>query len=198
MTAVHPLDRLITSTLVLLYLSLVVPLPLLAPAALRPWLLLLVPLGLVLLLMVLSERVWVSDDGLRVGHPAWCHWLLRRGWSLRWDQIEGLVPVGTSQGGKVFYLRRRGPDGGAVLLPHRIARFEAFLAEFSRRTGLDTSGVSRLTPPWTYQLLLVLSGLMLAAELGAIATGHLAPVGQGVETEAISLLPHGLDPATFS
>jgi hypothetical protein len=177
MTAVHPLDRLIASTLVLLYLALVLPLPLLAPLALRPWLLLLVPLGLVLLLMVLSERVWLSDEGLQVGHPAWCRWLLRRGWSLRWDQIDALVPVGTSQGGKVFYLRRRGPGGGAVLLPHRIARFDAFLAEFSRRTGLDTSSVGRLTPPWTYQLLMALSGLMLAAELGTIATGHFAPFG---------------------
>jgi hypothetical protein len=174
MTVVHPLDRLISSTLVLLYLALVLPLPLLAPEALRPWLLLLVPLGLVLLLAVLSERVWLSDEGLRLGHPAWCGWLLRRGWTLRWDEVEALVPVGTSQGGRVFYVRRRGPEGGAVLLPHRIARFEAFLEQFSRRSGLDTRGVGRLTPPWTYQLLAVLSGLMLAAELGAVATGRLA------------------------
>jgi hypothetical protein len=176
MTAVHPLDRMVTSTLVLLYLALALPLPLLAPGALRPLMLLLVPLGLGLLLMVLSERVWVSDDGLQVGHPAWCRWLLRRGWSLRWDQIQDLVPVGTSQGGKVFYLRRRAPEGGAVLLPHRIARFDEFLAELTRHTGLNTQEVSRLTPPWTYQLLRISSGLMLAAELGAVATGHLPPV----------------------
>lgn len=176
MTSVHPLERLIRTTLVLLYLALVLPLPLLAPPALRPWLLGMVPLGLLLLLAVLSERVWVSDEGLRLGHPAWCSWLLRRGWSLRWDEVDALVPVGTSQGGRVFYVRRRGPEGGAVLLPHRIAGFEAFLARFSQRTGLDTSGVGRLTPPWTYQLLAVLSGLMLIAELGAIATGRLALV----------------------
>ena len=176
MTTVHPLERLIRATLVLLYLALVLPLPVLAPEALRPWLLVLVPLGLVLLLMVLSEQLWVSDEGLRLGHPAWCSWLLRRGWSLRWDEVEALVPVGTSQGGRVFYVRRRGPEGGAVLLPHRIARFDAFLEQFSQRTGLDTRGVGRLTPAWTYQLLALLSGLMLIAELGAIATGRLALV----------------------
>ena len=63
-----------------------------------------------------------------------------------------------------------------VLPGDRIARFDAFLEQFSQRTGLDTRGVGRLTPPWTYQLLMGLSGLMLIAELGAIATGRLALV----------------------
>jgi hypothetical protein len=43
--------------------------------------------------------------------------------------------------------------------------FEDFLSRFSRSSGVDTSGVMRLTPPWTYRLLAASSGLMLAAEL---------------------------------
>ena len=41
----YPMAPLIRGTLVLLYLALVLPLPALAPADLRPWLLVLVPLG---------------------------------------------------------------------------------------------------------------------------------------------------------
>jgi hypothetical protein len=77
--------------------------------------------------------------------------------------MNGLTPVGTSQGGRVFYVRDR--SGGAYLLPQRIAGFEAFLAEFSLRSGLPTSGVGRISPPWTYRLLALLCGLLLAGEL---------------------------------
>ena len=43
--------------------------------------------------------------------------------------------------------------------------FEDFLVRFSQASGLETSSVQRLTPPWTYQLLAVSSGLMLTIEL---------------------------------
>ena len=44
-------------------------------------------------------------------------------------------------------------------------RFDDFLVRFSSASGLETSSVQRLTPPWTYQLLAISSGLMLAIEL---------------------------------
>ena len=42
---------------------------------------------------------------------------------------------------------------------------ERALQRFSQHSGLDTTGVQRITPPWTYQLLAASSALMLAAEL---------------------------------
>ncbi|MBM5796876.1 MAG: hypothetical protein FJ060_01705 [Cyanobacteria bacterium K_Offshore_0m_m2_072] len=166
---VYPMAPLIRFTLVSLYLALVLPLPALAPPLLQPALLLAVPLGLVLVWALTSEQVRLETDAISVGHPAWCRWLLRRGWSLRFDQIAGLTPVGTSQGGRVFYVRQSG--GGAYLLPQRIDRFEEFLRRFGASTALDLAGVARLTPPWTYQLLAVLSGLMLSAELVWLLAG---------------------------
>lgn len=154
---------LIRFTLLALYLALVLPLPVLAPSGLRGLLLAAVPLGLLLVVAITSERVELDGEGLRVGHPRWCAWLLRRGWQLTWSEMNGLTPVGTSQGGRVFYVRDR--NGGAYLLPQRIAGFETFLAEFSRRSGLPTSGVGRISPPWTYRLLALLCGLLLAGEL---------------------------------
>jgi hypothetical protein len=45
-----------------------------------------------------------------------------------------------------------------------VADFDDFLARFSQSSGLDTSTIGRISPPWTYQLLALLSALMLAGE----------------------------------
>jgi len=56
-TRAYPMAPLIRFTLLALYLALVLPLPLLAPAGLRLALVGAVPLGLVLVLAITSERV---------------------------------------------------------------------------------------------------------------------------------------------
>jgi hypothetical protein len=156
---------LIRGTLLALYLALVLPLPALAPDAVsRGVLALALTLGLVLVIALTSERVELDRKGMRVGHPAWCRWWLRRGWSLPWDGITGLTPVTTSQGGRVYYVRGR--DGSAWLLPQRVARFDDFLSRFGAASNQTMDGIGRISPPWTYQLLAVLSGLMLALEIG--------------------------------
>jgi hypothetical protein len=158
---------LIRFTLIGLYLALVLPLPWQAPQELRGALGLAVGLGLVLVLAITSERVELDAEGIRVGHPAWCSWWLRRGWQLSWSSITAITPVTTSQGGRVYYLRS---GDGSFLLPQRVARFEEFLQGLTSHSGLDTSGIGRISPPWTYRLLALLSGLMLVAELGWGAT----------------------------
>ena len=161
-TATYPMAPLIRFTLISLYLALVLPLPVLAPPELQGWLWAGVPLGLVIILALVSERVELSSSGISVGHPAWCRWLLRRGWQLQWDDISGLTPVATSQGGRVFYVRTA--TGSAYLLPQRVQAFEDFLSRFHQHTGLDTSSIGRISPPWTYQLLAGLCWLGLAGE----------------------------------
>jgi len=162
-TAIFPMAPLIRFTLISLYLALVLPLPVLAPPELQEWLWAALPLGLVLILALVSEQVELSNDGIRVGHPAWCSWLLRRGWELPWDAITGLTPVATSQGGRVFYVRTK--EGSAYLLPQRVQAFEGFLNRFNQHTGLNTSSIGRISPPWTYQLLAMLCGLFLGGEV---------------------------------
>ena len=175
MTSRYRMAPLIRGTLITLYLALVLPLPALAPEPLRPWLLAALPLGLLLVLAVSSETVELDQAGLRLSHPAWCRWWLRRGWDLAWDQVTGLTPVTTSQGGRVFYVRTQ--NGSAYLLPQRVQAFEDFLGRFSQYTGLSTSSIGRISPPWTYQLLAVLSAGLLLGELAAgwaLATGRWA------------------------
>jgi len=170
-----PMAALIRLTLLGLYLALVAPLPFLAPAAWRWQLVVATALGLGLMLALTSERVELDATGLRVGHPSWCRWLLRRGWSLQWQEIQGLTPVATSQGGRVFYVRSS--SGSAYLLPQRVERFDGFLHQFTEATGLDTGDVDRISPPWTYQLLAILTALLL---LGELAMGWWAGFGQGL------------------
>lgn len=176
---------LIRFTLIGLYLALVLPLPVLAPPPLRIALVLALPLGLLLVVAATAERVELGTAGLRVGYPAWCSWLFRRGWELPWPAVGGLTPVATSQGGRVWYVRsaggaaagdgaRAGGGGRAFLLPQRVARFDDFLARFALASGVDTAAVGRITPPWTYQLLAGLSAALLVGE--AIALLLLKPV----------------------
>ena len=164
------LSPLIRFTLLAVYLALVLPLPLLAPPGLRPWLMVAGIVGFGLVGAMLSEQVVVSTSGLSVGYPEWCNWLIRRGWSLHWNEIRALVPVGTSQGGSVYYLSTH--DQRHQLLPQRLENFPQFLDLVQRLSGIDTSGIGRLTPPWTYQLLAGLSVLMLMGESAVAVAVH--------------------------
>ncbi len=169
------LSPLIRATLICVYLALVLPLPLMAPPGLKLILWLAAPMGLALVLAMLSEQVCVDDQGISVGHPAWCNWLLRRSWQLQWVEIKRLVPFGTSQGGTVYYLTTI--DLEQRLLPQRLEQFDRFLSIVEERTGLKTGAIQRLTPPWTYQLLFGLAVGMLTIEIAvavAIRSGWLA------------------------
>ncbi|MEB3320017.1 MAG: hypothetical protein VKI63_03660 [Cyanobium sp.] len=173
----YPMAPLIRFTLIALYLALAAPLPVLAPPSLVPLLWIALVLGLLLVVAATSEQVELSAEGIRVGHPAWCRWLLRRGWQLSWPAIDGITPVTTSQGGRVHYLRQ---GERAYLLPQRIAGLEPFLARLGRETGLSTAAIGRISPPWTYRLLALLCGVMLTAE-AAIGSGLIrlpaSPIG---------------------
>ena len=158
------LSPLIRFTLISLYVALVLPLPLLAPAGLRGWMSAGLILGLGLVLGLLSEQVETDAEGIRVRYPAWIGWLFRRGWSLAWSDIRALLPVGTSQGGTVYYVKAANLKH--QLLPQRIDRFDRFLTLLQERSSVKTAGIGRLTPPWTYQLLAALAVLMVVAELG--------------------------------
>jgi len=81
--------------------------------------------------------------------------------------------VATSQGGRVFYVRTQ--EGSAYLLPQRVQAFEVFLSRFSQHTGLDTSAIGRISPPWTYQLLAALCTCLLGTEAIAIIGLGAAP-----------------------
>lgn len=163
-------------TLLGLYIALVLPLPVVAPQAWQPLIWAALVLGLTLVLAITSEQVILDGNGLHYTHPEWCRWALRRGWDLPWGAVDGLTPVATSQGGRVFYVRtapssaaESGHKKIAYLLPQRVERFPEFLSTFTAFSGISTDSVERITPAWTYQLLAIMSGFMIVGEAISLA-----------------------------
>lgn len=169
---VYGMAPVIRFTLLGLYIALVLPLPVIATGVLRIVLWGAVALGLSILVAITSEQVILDTNGLQLKHPHWCRWWLRRGWQLHWHQVKGLKTVGTSQGGRVFYLQtttNQEPEMKAVdrayLLPQRVENFEDFLVRFHDLSGLTIDHVQRLTPLWTYKLLAFMTLCLFAGEV---------------------------------
>lgn len=172
---VSPLIRM---TLILLYVALVVPLPALAEVTQAPvaasllWVV--IVLGGVALYGGLSERVNVSETGIRVGYPRWIAWLVRRKWQFSWQEITALKPRTTGQGGLVYYFTSSQADR-AYLLPMRIAGFAALLRHVEAYTSIDTQDVKPLAQPWMYIILLGLSLLLLLVDVWVLWTAAHLP-----------------------
>jgi hypothetical protein len=124
--------------------------------------------GGILLQMVLSEQVRLDEGGLSVCYPWWVPSLLRRGWSLKWSEIEDLKARSTGQGGLVYYLVSRTRSG--FLLPMRIVGFQRMLKLIQMRTGINTEDVKPLAQPWMYAMLLGAAVLLLIADVWIIWT----------------------------
>lgn len=124
--------------------------------------------GGILLHMVLSEQVRLDEEGLSVCYPWWVPSLLRRGWSLKWSEIQDLKARSTGQGGLVYYLVSRSRSG--FLLPMRIVGFQRMLKLIQMRTGIDTRDVKPLAQPWMYAMLLCAAVLLAVADIWIIWT----------------------------
>lgn len=171
------LSPLVRLTLLLLYLGLTLPLPILAQvthAPIPPLALALgLALGAVLLYGALAEQVILTDQGIEVLYPQWIRWLLRRGWFLPWSEIQSLKPRSTGQGGLVYYFLSR--SGQGYLLPMRVAGFSRLVAQVQAQTGLDTSNVRPLSQPWMYFILLAVTLLLFAFDAWTIVQGLSSP-----------------------
>ena len=92
---------------------------------------------------------------------------------------DGTASDGTATGGLATGGSRpaSGADGRSYLLPQRLEHFEDFLSRFAAASGLATDDIGRISPPWTYRLLALLSGVMLVGELAGLALAGLAAPG---------------------
>lgn len=164
-----------------LYIALLLPLPFLARGPASPnvsmtGLGIAIMSGGMLLHMVLSEQVRLDEEGMAVGHPGWVPSPLRRGWSLRWSEVEDFQARSTGQGGLVYYLISK--DRRGFLLPMRVVGFTRMLGIIQLKTGINTQDVKPLAQPWMYAMLLVAAGLLAIIDLWVIWTaraglGHL-------------------------
>lgn len=164
------LSPLIRITLLILYIALTLPLPFLAEvtqAPVTPLLLWLgIIIGLVALYAVLTQRVIVSEQEIKVTYPIWVPRLLRQDWSLPWSEIKSLKCRTTGQGGLVYYFLT--DEGKAYLLPMRVAGFNRLVKFVQLKTGMDTTDVRPLSQPWMYLILLICTIVLLLVDAWTI------------------------------
>jgi hypothetical protein len=145
-------------------LSLTIPLPFLSQlslVAIPGWLLWLgIGLGGVIIVGVLSEKVILNEEEIKVSYPQWINWFSAQGWSLSWREIKELKMRTTGQGGLVYYLITHQQDR-AYLLPMRVAGFAQMVKIVTEKTGIDTTDIRPLPQPWMYITLLILSLFLL-------------------------------------
>ncbi|BAQ66847.1 hypothetical protein [Geminocystis sp. NIES-3709] len=170
---IFPISPLIKITLLNLYFALTIPLPFLAKftAVTFPlWLLwLLLILGSIVLIIVLSERVIINQEEIKVCYPKWVNWLWRKGWSLRWEEIDSLKMRTTGQGGLVYYFITKKKDK-AYLLPMRVAGFNSMVTEVQNKTNIDTTDIRPLAQPWMYIFLLIFTFFLSLVDIWTIST----------------------------
>lgn len=176
--AIFRISPLIRLTLLSLYAALTLPLPFLPQLAgpTVPPLVLWIGIGLgaIVLYGALSEQVVLDEAGIQVKYPTWINWLLRKGWSLPWSDVQALKPRSTGQGGLVYYFLSQ--SGEAFLLPMRIAGFARLVRLVEAKTGIDTTDVKPLAQPWMYLILLGFTLLLLLVDSWIIWTAlHLTP-----------------------
>lgn len=172
LTSVFRLSPLIRITLLSLYLALTVPLPFLAKVTAAPipplFLWVGIGCGFVLLYAILTERVILDEEGIKVTYPVWVPRFFRPGWSLSWSDVKALKPRTTGQGGLVYYFLSQ--DGKAYLLPMRVSGFAKFINIVQVKTGIDTTDVRPFSQPWMYIILLGCTILLFLVDAWTIQT----------------------------
>ncbi|WP_353931375.1 hypothetical protein WJM97_01880 [Okeanomitos corallinicola TIOX110] len=174
-TSIFRLSPVIRITLLTLYISLTIPLPFLAEVTQAPtpptllWIG--IAIGFVGLYAVLTERVIINDQEIKVTYPVWVPRFFRKGWSLSWSDVKSLKPRTTGQGGLVYYFLSQ--DGKAYLLPMRVAGFNRLVNFVQAKTGIDTTDVRPLAQPWMYVILFFCTLLLLLVDAWTINTAIL-------------------------
>lgn len=172
-SAIFPISPLIRITLLSLYFALTTPLPFLAKTTTLPipqWLFWVgLVIGAFLVYTVMTERVVLDENGIRVTYPDWAKVIWRRGWGLSWQEIQALKMRTTGQGGMVYYFTTEKKDR-AYLLPMRVAGFAKMVGIIQGKTGIDTTDVYPLAQPWMYFFLLGFTFFLLLIDVWAIAT----------------------------
>lgn len=171
---ISPLIRL---TLLLLYVALTLPLPILARVTQAPvpsWgLAIALLMGFIALYAALTEQVVVTEQSIEVTYPRWVQPVLRRGWRLPWEDITALKPRSTGQGGIVYYFLNQAGQG--FLLPMRVVGFARLVRHVEARTGIDTTDVRPLSQPWMYLILLTFTLFLVLIDGWILWTAPLNP-----------------------
>ena len=154
---------LVKSSLVSLYIALTVPIPFICNENLKIPSLIFFILGLFMIINITSDYVVTCDKKICYKTNFISRVLGKKNWEICWEEIKSIKSLPTSQGSKVFYFVDE--KGNNLLVPQRIEDFEIFLDKVKNKANISIEGISYISPLWTYNLLTVLSVLMIIGEI---------------------------------
>ncbi len=153
----------VKSSLVSLYLALTIPIPFVSTDNLKIPSILTFFLGLYLIINITSDYVETCNNKISYKTSFISKTLGKKNWEISWKDIKLIKSLPTSQGSKVHYFKTN--DGENYLIPQRVENFDKFLLIISKKTGIDITEISYLSPIWTYKLLTIISVVMIFGEL---------------------------------
>ena len=158
----------VKSSLISLYLSLTIPIPFVSIDKLKIFSIVTFVLGLYLIISITSDYLEICNNKISYKTSFISKVLGRKNWEISWKDINQIKSLPTSQGSKVYYFNTN--EGNNFLVPQRLENLERFLLILSKKTGIDTSEMSYISPLWTYKLLTLMSGLMIIGEFFAFVS----------------------------
>lgn len=153
----------VKSSLAFLYLAFTIPIPFISINELKMLSIITFLFGLYLVINISNEFVETCDKKITYKTTFLSSFFGRKNWEIFWKDIKLIKSFPSSQGSKVHYFITN--KGESFLLPQRIQNFEKFVSIISKKTNLNTSELSYLSPLWTYKLLTYLSLLMIIGEI---------------------------------
>ena len=153
----------VKSSLISLYIALTVPIPFISSEQLRIPSLIFFILGLFLIVNITSDYVETCEKKISYKTSFIARTFGKKNWEIFWKEIKYIKSLPTSQGSRVFYFVDE--EGENLLLPQRIENFDVFLDKIKKKTSISTEGISYISPLWTYNLLTIISVLMLFGEI---------------------------------
>ena len=153
----------VKSSLISLYLALTLPIPLITAVELKIISIVLFVLGLFLIVNITSDYVETSNDKISYKTTVVSNLIGKKSWELNWKDIKLINSSTTSQGSKVYYFITSKDQ--KFLVPQRVENLEVLFSLILERTGIKTTGMSYLSPLWTYKLLTLLSVIMIIGEI---------------------------------
>lgn len=151
------------SSLISLYIALTVPIPFISSEQLRIPSLSFFILGLFLIINVTSDYVETCEKKICYRISFVSRTFGKKSWEIFWEEIKSIKSLPTSQGSKVFYFIDK--KGNSLLVPQRIENFDIFLDKIEKNADISTQGMAYISPLWTYNLLTLISVLMIVGEI---------------------------------
>ena len=126
----------VKSSLITLYIALILPIPFISFNQFRILSLILFIVGLVVIFNLTNDYVTTNEINIAYETSKISSLLGKKRWVLHWKDIKQIKTLETSQGSKVYYFISK--EENKILIPQRIEKFDTFIKLIEQKTDLET------------------------------------------------------------